>query len=60
MIGNFYGEIAGFQHRVKTQTFREGDEGFRQKMLNPPKSHTRASAMANSYVNSHTAKQAVQ
>mmetsp|Transcript_932 Transcript_932/g.1441 ORF Transcript_932/g.1441 Transcript_932/m.1441 type:complete len:80 (-) Transcript_932:107-346(-) len=29
-------------------------------MLRPPKSHTRASAMANSYVNSHTAKSAMR
>jgi hypothetical protein len=29
VLGNFYGEIAGYQHKVKTQTFRYGDESFR-------------------------------
>ena len=51
VLGNFYGEIAGYQHKVKTQTFRECDDVLRKKMLNPPKTHTRASAMANTYVN---------
>jgi len=54
VIGNFYGEIAGFQHTMKTTNFRELDESFRVKMLNPPKSHTRASAMATSFVNDRT------
>jgi len=54
VIGNFYGEIAGFQHSVKTTGIKHSDAGFRTKMLNPPKSHTRATAMANSYVNNKT------
>ena len=41
---------------MKTQHFREDDECFRKKMMNPPKTHTRASALANSYVNVNTAK----
>ena len=60
VIGNFYGEISGYQHKVKTQSFRVSDEGFRRQMLNPPKTHTRASAMANSFVNSKTATNQVQ
>ena len=60
VLGHFYGEIAGYQHEQKTQTFREYDEGFRKKMLAPPKSHTRASAMANQFVNSQTATRKVQ
>ena len=58
VIGNFYGEIAGFEHRVKTTNFRESDENFRVQMMNPPKTHTRASAMANTFVNNSTMKKA--
>ena len=60
VLGNFYGEIAGYQHVQKTYTFREEDEHFRKKMLAPPKSHTRASAMANTFVNQSTATRRVQ
>ena len=41
---------------MKSQHFRVGDESFRKKMLKPPKTHTRASALASSFVNEHTAK----
>ena len=30
VIGNFYGEISGYQHKVKTQSFRVSDECFRK------------------------------
>ena len=60
VIGNFYGEIAGFEHKIRTTNMRESDEGFRQSMLNPPKAHTRASAMANTFVNNSTIKKAVE
>lgn len=51
VIGNFYGEIAGYGHRTKSSGIRYSDENFRKQMLNPPKEHTRASAMANTFVN---------
>ena len=54
VIGNFYGEIAGYGNRMKASDLRFSDERFRREMLNPPKSHTRASAMANTHVNSST------
>lgn len=54
VLGNFYGEIAGFEHRMRSTSIRFSDEHFRRQMLNPPKSHTRASALANSYVNNNT------
>lgn len=60
VVGNFYGEIAGYQHSIKTKDLRVSDECFRKKMLNPPKTHTRASAMANSFVNTSTMKKAVE
>ena len=50
VIGNYYGEVAGYQNREKTQNLRDFDENVRIAMNNPPKSHTRASAMANSFV----------
>lgn len=56
VIGNFYGEIAGYEHMQKTECLRFSDNNFRQQMLNPPKAHTRASAMANSFVNTRTMK----
>ena len=59
-MGNFYGEIAGFQHSVKRKDMAVSDEFFRKKMLDPPKSHTRASAMANSYVNANTMRKACE
>lgn len=59
VIGNFYGEIAGYQQTVKSNDIRHSDEHFRKQMLNPPKEHTRASAMANTFVNQSTSKQAV-
>ncbi len=59
VIGNFYGEIAGFEHKIRTNNQRESDENFRYSMLNPPKTHTRASAMANTFVNDSTIKKAV-
>ena len=51
VIGNFYGEIQGFEHKARATGIRCSDEHFRHQMMNPPKSHTRASAMANTYVN---------
>ena len=54
VIGNFYGEVAGYQHKAKASGIRASDENFRHLMLNPPKTHTRASAMANTFVNSNT------
>lgn len=60
VIGNFYGEIAGYEHKQKTTSLRFSDDNFRRQMLNPPKTHTRASAMANSYVNTSTMKKAAQ
>ena len=56
VLGNFYGEIQGYEHRAKALDFRKSDEHFRIKMLNPPKSHTRASAMASTFVNQNTMK----
>ena len=50
VIGNYYGEVAGYQHSQKTQNLRDYDEHVRVAMNNPPKGHTRASAMANTFV----------
>ena len=58
VIGNFYGEIAGYQHKVKANNVRYSDNEFRNQMLNPPKAHTRASAMADTFVNQRTVKKA--
>jgi len=58
VIGNFYGEIASFEHRLKADNIRESDENFRMSMLNPPKVHTKASAMASTFVNNGTIKRA--
>ena len=60
IIGNFYGEIANYEHKLKTNHLRFSDENFRRSMLNPPKTHTRASALANTYVNESTMKKAAQ
>jgi hypothetical protein len=60
VLGNFYGEIAGFEHKIKTSGIRLSDEHFRKQLLNPPKTHTRASAMADTFVNSRTLKVAVE
>jgi len=59
VLGNFYGEIAGYEHRVKRTDIRHSDEHFRRQLLNPPKTHTRASAMANTFVNVSTMRVAV-
>ena len=59
VIGNFYGEVAGYQHKAKANGIRHSDENFRHLMLNPPKSHTRASAMANTFVNTNTMKRQI-
>ena len=59
VIGNFYGEIAGYEKKLKSSAIRQSDEHNRHKLLNPPKEHTRASAMANTHVNSNTMKRAV-
>ena len=56
VLGNFYGEVAGFENQTKTIGFRLSDEQYRLKSLNPSKEHTRASAMANSYVNRNIMK----
>ena len=50
VLGNFYGEISGFQHKVRKQEFNQMDEVDRERLMNPPRTHTRASAMAGSYV----------
>ena len=50
VIGNYYGEIAGYELKEKKKNLREMDEQVRVALINPPKSHTRASALANSYV----------
>lgn len=60
VLGNYYGEIAGYEHRQKTECLRFSDNDFRMKMLNPPKAHTRASALASSFVNTSTMKKAIE
>ena len=50
VIGNYYGEVAGYAHRQKTEAIRNYDEEVRVALNNPPKGHTRASAMANKHV----------
>ena len=54
VIGNFYGEIADYEKKLRSSAIRQEDEHNRHKMLNPPKEHTRASAMANTHVNTST------
>ena len=39
---------------MKAHEIRHEDEHYRKSMLNPPKAHTRASAMANTFVNQGT------
>ena len=39
---------------MKADEIRHSDENFRRSMLNPPKAHTRATAMATTYVNQAT------
>merc|ERR1712029_392806 len=51
VLGNFYGEIAGYQHKVRKEGIEMQNEEENEKILNPPRTHTRATAMANSYVN---------
>ena len=58
VIGNFYGEIASFEHKLRSTNIRQSDEHFRQSLLNPPRTHTRASAMADTFVNTNTVKKA--
>ena len=50
VIGNFYGEIAGFEKQKKYEAFKDQTcrELFAQK--NPSKSHTRASEFAQQFV----------
>lgn len=60
VLGNFYGEIASFEQKIKTTGLQISDEHFRKSLFNPPKTHTRASAMADHYVNSKTLKIAVE
>ena len=43
---------------MKATNIRESDENFRMSMLNPPKVHTKASAMASTFVNNGTIKRA--
>ena len=50
VIGNYYGEVAGYHHSQRTENLRQYDEHVRVAMNNPPKGHTRASAMANTFV----------
>ena len=50
VLGNFYGEISGFQHKVRKHGFDQMDEVEKERLMNPPRTHTRASAMAGSYV----------
>lgn len=50
VVGNYYGEIASYQQISKTAMIRENDEMIRISMNNPPREHTRASAIAQSYV----------
>ena len=54
VIGNFYGEIAGYEKKLRSSAIRQEDEFNRNKMLNPPKEHTRATAMATTHVNTST------
>ena len=58
VVGGFYGEIAGFQHKVKVTDMRQSYENDRRRMLDPPRPHTRASAMASTFVNDNTVKKA--
>ena len=50
VLGNFYGELSGYQHQVRKKELAEMDEIDRERLMNPPRTHTRASAMANEFV----------
>jgi len=50
VLGNFYGEIAGYEKKQKQTTLKELDADERQRLMNPPRTHTRASALAESHV----------
>jgi len=43
---------------MKATGIRFSDENFRRQMMNPPKQHTKASAMASTFVNDNTMKKA--
>ena len=60
VVGNFYGECAGFLHKAKVHDVRQSDEHFRKLLLSPPKPHTRASALADKFVNENTMKKALE
>lgn len=50
VIGNYYGEVAGFQHQQKAQAMANYDDEVHVAIQNPPKGHTRASAAAHKAV----------
>ena len=51
VLGNFYGEIAGYHHKQRKDELNHNDDIDRERLMNPPRTHTRATAMANSFVN---------
>ena len=55
VIGNYYGEVAGFQHQQKAQALASYDETVMIAIKNPPKGHTKASEAANKFVSSQVA-----
>lgn len=46
VIGNFYGEIGAYEKKRKRNRIIESDAQDKLRLLNPPRTHTRASALA--------------
>ena len=50
VLGNFYGEIAGYEKKQKASFLKDIDAEDKHRLHNPPRNHTRASALAESHV----------
>jgi len=56
VLGGFYGEIAGYQKKQYLNELDKKDEQIRERVMNPPRNHTRASAMSSSFKHENNKK----
>ena len=51
VLGNLYGEVAAYQKQKYHQRLEFSDSKLQERMVNPPRNHTRASLAASTFIN---------
>lgn len=51
VLGNLYGEVAAYQKQKYHDHLDQSDTKVHERLVNPPRNHTRASLAASTFIN---------